>query len=174
LGLATVHGIVLQSGGHIDVESEPGQGARFIVSFPAVEIEAGQTPDKADARPATGTETVLVVEDQDSVRELTAAFLEETGYRVVKAAEGEKALAESAVQNVDLLLTDVVMPKMSGTELAARLRSRQPSIKVLFMSGYSDEALAKRIAEMESAQLIQKPFALELLAAKVREVLQQT
>ncbi len=116
---------------------------------------------------------MLLVEDQDSVRELTATFLEETGYHVVKASEGEKALAECARQNVDLLLTDVVMPKMSGTELAARLRSRQPTVKVLFMSGYSDEALAKRVTQVGSAQFIQKPFALEMLAAKVRETLER-
>lgn len=174
LGLATVHGIVLQSGGHIDVLSEPGEGAAFYICLPASGTQPEPEGKPISAEPALGTGTVLVVEDQDALRELVAGFLEEHGYRVVKAAGGDEALAVCAVRAFDLLLTDVVMPRMSGTELAANVRSHQPSMKVLYMSGYSDEVLAGRVDRINDADLIQKPFALDELAAKVREVLSRT
>ncbi len=171
LGLATVHGIVLQSGGHIDVESEPGQGSCFHLYLPAVGAQSGISVMPAVAAPAGGTETILLVEDQPEVRQFTATVLREYGYAVLQASGGEEALAAYASQPIDLLLTDVVMPKMSGTDLAARVRQGQPDVKVLFMSGYSMEVLAWRETGTTGAAFIQKPFAREELAAKVREVL---
>ena len=174
LGLATVHGIILQSGGHIDVESQPGQGTSFRIYLPAVEacVALAPAPEEAAALPPqTGTETILLVEDQDEVRQFAAAVLQQYGYRVLLAASADDALLQCAGQTVDLLLTDVVMPRTSGCELAAELLSRQPLTKVLFMSGYSEEMLLEHGDAMNGAMLLQKPFTPAVLAAKVREVL---
>jgi two-component system, cell cycle sensor histidine kinase and response regulator CckA len=171
LGLATVHGIVLQSGGHIDVESEPGKGTSFHVYLPAVGVKSETKSAPAVSTPEGGAETILLVEDQAEVRQFTAALLRDYGYTVLETSGGEEALAQCAAKRIDLLLTDVVMPKMSGSDLAARVRSLQPLLKVLFMSGYSDELLGSRSDSMHGAAFIQKPFAREALALKVREVL---
>ena len=172
LGLATVEGIILQSGGHIDVESEPGQGTVFYIYLPAVEAQPETREAPAAAEAARGTETILLVEDQPAVRQLAALFLQEYGYRAFQASGGEEALSHCAAQPIDLLLTDVVMPHMSGTELAKRVRTLQPSVKVLFMSGHSEEVLAGHTDGSTRPPLIQKPFTLKALAAKVREVLE--
>ena len=121
--------------------------------------------------PSRGTETILLVEDQVEVRRFAATLLRECGYRVIESCDGEEALAQCATQQLDLLLTDVVMPKMSGTELAARVRSAQPHVRVLFMSGYSDEVLSWPSGSRQDAGFIQKPFTIAALTAKVREIL---
>lgn len=175
LGLATVHGIVLQSGGHIDVESEPEKGTAFHVYLPAAE---GQAPEPKVAetagdagRSTPGSETILLVEDQTEVRNYSAEVLREYGYRVLTASSGREALAHCESQRIDVLLTDVVMPKMSGYELSLRVRARQPQVKVLFMSGYSEEMLAGHADGIAGIMSIQKPFTAGTLAGKVREVL---
>jgi CheY-like chemotaxis protein len=172
LGLATVEGIILQSGGHIDVESAPGLGTVFYIYLPAVKAQPETREAPAAAESARGTETILLVEDQPAVRQLAALFLQAYGYRAVQASGGEEALSHCAAQPIDLLLTDVVMPQMSGTELATRVRTLQPSVKVLFMSGHSEEVLAGHTNGRSRPPLIQKPFTLQALAAKVREVLE--
>jgi CheY-like chemotaxis protein len=166
-----VHGIVAQSGGHIDVESQPGQGATFRFYLPAT---AARVQAEASATPPTGkrgTGTILLVENQAEVRLYTAEVLRESGYQVMLAASGEEALSQSEGQTVDLLLTDVVMPKMNGWELAQQVRLRRPETKVLFMSGYSEEMLVGQSEELRAAALIQKPFAPGALVEKVRETL---
>lgn len=175
LGLAMVHGIVLQSGGHIDVESRPGEGTSFYVYLPATEQTGISTGGSATAvapeTRARGNETILLVEDQPEVRRLTANLLQECGYGVVEAASAEEALSQISSKRVDLILTDVVLPKMSGCELAAEIQSRQPGTKVLFMSGYSDEILKGQAGGIGDAQLIQKPFAPAEMAEKLRQLL---
>jgi len=173
LGLATVHGIILQSGGHIDVESRPGRGSSFQIYLPAAEAPLNPPPAVeagAETGHEGGSETILLVEDQPEVRRFVAAVLEECGYRVLTASSAEEALSECASQQVDLLLTDVVMPKMNGCELAAVVRSRQPQAQVLFMSGHSEEMLAGH-ADLRGAAFLQKPFAPGALAEKVRQAL---
>jgi two-component system cell cycle sensor histidine kinase/response regulator CckA len=171
LGLSTVHGIVLQSGGHIDVETKPGEGTCFHIYLPAVEARRAAPGPPAASTAARGTECILLVEDQVEVRRFAATLLRECGYLVIESRDGEEALAQCAAQRLDLLLTDVVMPKMSGTELAARVRSAQPHVRVLFMSGYSDEVLSWPSGSRQNAGFIQKPFTVHGLASKVREIL---
>ncbi|MBM3778974.1 MAG: response regulator [Acidimicrobiia bacterium] len=173
LGLSTVHGIVQQAGGVIEVESEVGHGTTFHVFLPeagaALEDAEGDAP--AAIRP--GTEAILLVEDEPSVGALVAAGLKRAGYRVLSASSGEEALrlAQGFPAGLDLLLTDVVMPGMNGRELAGRLACARPDTRVLFMSGYSDDALLGRGIRTTSASFIQKPFSLDELTAKVREAL---
>ncbi len=169
LGLATVHGIVLQSGGHIDVDTSAEAGTTFHVYLPAAPGHVSALPAPEPGQPH-GTGTILLVEDQPEVRRFVAILLRGCGYLVIESADGEEAL-EQCAQPVDLLLTDVVMPKMSGTELAARIRSIQPHVRVLFMSGYSDEVLSWPDDSRRGTAFIQKPFGLDALTAKVREVL---
>ncbi len=170
LGLATVHGIVMQSGGHIDVESAPGQGACFHIALPAAQTRHETAPPAAAVGPLRGGETILLVEDQADVRHFVATVLEEGGYRVIEAADGEEALAKCAAERPDLLVTDVVMPKVSGTELATRLGTLQPQVRVLFISGYSNEVLSWP-AGVQNAGFLQKPFTIAALISKVREML---
>ena len=174
LGLSSVYGIVQQSGGWISVYSEPGQGTQFHVYLPRLEDdgEAAAAPVENPA-PALGTETILVTEDQNNVRRLVSRMLRGFGYHVLEAANGEEALAAAAAHAgpVHLLITDVVMPEMSGRELGAELKRLRPEIRVLYMSGYTGNAIARRGLLEEGVAFIQKPFTAESLAGKVRDTL---
>ncbi|XXT24262.1 ATP-binding protein [Sorangium sp. So ce429] len=173
LGLATVYGIVSQSGGLIEVESEVGRGATFRVYLPRVEGRSEVAPARARPSPAGGDETVLVVEDDDAVRKLIVEVLERRGYGVVSAASAEEALAAIALEGadaVDLLLTDLVMPGMNGRELAERALALHPRARVLYMSGYADDVFAGAEPDGERA-LLQKPFTPDTLAQRVRDLL---
>ena len=175
LGLATVYGIVRQSGGHVEVESAPGSGTTFRVYLPRVVEAADQRVEGAVAAPARGAETVLVVEDDAHVRLLARKVLEQAGYRVLVAAGGKEALAAAEAHEgpIDLLMTDVVMPEMSGRTLTRRLTQRHPGIKVLYMSGYSDEDIAQHGVFEGGIPFIKKPFTPSLLTQKLREILDQ-
>lgn len=172
LGLSMVHGIVAQSGGYVKVQSEPGHGARFAIYLPRVtepEVRRVEAP-----RPAIGgTETILVVEDQTEVRDYVTTALRVYGYTVLAAGSGSEALllCEREGTRIDLILTDVVMPSMSGRELAASMAARWPAVKVLYMSGYSDDRIANHGVLESGSELIQKPFGPDQLARHVRAVL---
>jgi CheY-like chemotaxis protein len=174
LGLAMVYGIVKQSGGHVWVESKLGHGTCFTVYLPKAErIVAPTVPDRVDAPPG-GTETLLVVEDEKSLRMGICELLSSLGYIVFAASSGEEALSIASVQkSIDLLLTDVIMPRMNGRELAQMLGSQRPELKVIYMSGYTDDAVLRQgIHELHTA-FLQKPFGLSALARKVRDTLGQ-
>ncbi len=176
LGLATVYGIVKQSGGYVWVYSEPGRGTSFKVYLPRIAEEAplphSEIPLKGRANPR-GSETVLLVEDEKGVRELAREYLKMIGYNVIEAENGHAALELAAMQEgkIDLLMTDVVMPGISGRELSQRMKSVRPDIQVLFMSGYTDQAVVNHGILETDAVLLQKPFTLNALALKLREIL---
>ena len=176
LGLATVYGIVKQSGGSIWAYSEPGQGATFKVYLPRTDQAVASDAAAAHA-PAllNGTETILLVEDEESVRMLSRALLERRGYRVLVAADAEEAarIAASESGTIDLLVTDVVMPGESGPALYERLRPGRPQMRVLFLSGYTDDAIVKRGVLKPGTPFLQKPFTATGLAVKVRELLDE-
>ena len=174
LGLATVYGIVKQSGGYVWLDSEPGKGATFDIHLPR--LEDGAQMDAAPIGPAPsprGTETVLLVEDEAMLRELAREVLEASGYRVLQAAGGEEALRVAGVHegSIDLLLTDVVMPGISGRMVAERLALSRPGMKVLYTSGYTDDAVFQRGVLPEGSAFLQKPFTTVALERKVREIL---
>jgi PAS domain S-box-containing protein len=173
LGLSTVQGIVEQSGGYIDVRSEPGHGTTFTLYLPRMEDVAADAGMPEAVPAAGGKETVLVVEDQAEVRKYAAAALRAYGYQVIQAANADEALllCEREAERIDLVLTDVVMPNLSGPELANRLEKRWPGIKVLFMSGYADDAVMHHGVLEEGTESIPKPFSPDQLAIKVREVM---
>jgi CheY-like chemotaxis protein len=175
LGLATVYGIVKQSGGSIWVYSEPGRGTTFKVYLPRVSQPAVEIPRRAAPVVVTGSETVLVVEDEEAVCRLAERILRGAGYEVLTASSGGEALllCERRGGEVDLLLTDVVMPQMSGPELAERLSRTNPGLRVLYMSGYTDNAIAHHGTLDPGTRLIGKPFAAAELTRKVREVLDE-
>jgi two-component system cell cycle sensor histidine kinase/response regulator CckA len=173
LGLATVFGVVKQSGGSIYVYSEEGRGTTFKIYLPAAAGAAERSRDNGDVAAERGSETVMLVEDDESVRNLVRVMLEAKGYHVLAAAgahEAERLCAERA-GGVDLLLTDVVMPEVNGRVLAERLSAMSPSMRILFMSGYSDEAVYRHGEISPNASFIEKPFTDRTLARKVREVL---
>jgi len=174
LGLATVYGIVKQNGGYIWVDSEEGQGATFKIYLPRIR-EVIHPPDhpQVDAKMLGGSETILLVEDEVGVRELARRVLAERGYTVLAAPNGQTALdlATHHPDPIHLLLSDVVMPGISGRALAEQLHQTRPDLKVLFMSGYTDEAIAQHGILAPGVSLLQKPFSLTSLARKVREVL---
>jgi CheY-like chemotaxis protein len=174
LGLATVYGIVKQSGGDISVYSEPGQGTTFKIYLPRIKEDSELRP----ASPATvqipgGWETILVVEDNDELRQLAASVLRNLGYTVLEAPNGPEAiqLFQAQPEAIHLVLTDVVMPEMSGREMVERLRQTHPGLRALYMSGYTDAAITRQGVLEPGAPFIQKPFGVEALAKKVREVL---
>jgi hypothetical protein len=176
LGLSTAIGVVQQSGGSIQVESKPGAGSEFTIYLPRVPkppqtpVEA---PPAASERPiARGSETILVVEDEDPVRAFVERTLRQSGYRVLTAANGAEALELiRREQHLHLLFTDMVMPGMSGRELAARLTVMRPGLPAVFASGYSDEALRDDFREDASVPYLAKPFTADELLARVREAL---
>jgi len=173
LGLATVFGVVKQSGGHVTVESEVGQGTTFKVLLPRTDEEATTGDAAAPVGPARGAETILLTEDDDAVRELARDVLEADGYTVLATSRGADALrvAEEPGRVIELLVTDVVMPEMSGAELARRLAAVRPSLPVLFMSGYTDDVVARQGILESGIPLLNKPFYPRDLLQKVREVL---
>ena len=174
LGLSTVYGIVKQSGGYIFAESELGHGSTFLIYLPRVADPSEHTNTKKTAQPPSGSsETVLLVEDESSVRELVRDTLISRGYKVIDAADGLAGmqLNESYSGTIDILITDVVMPGMSGKELAQRVAAARPSIKVLFLSGYTEDAILHDGALDAGTAFLQKPFTLHGLARKVHEVL---
>jgi two-component system, cell cycle sensor histidine kinase and response regulator CckA len=174
LGLSTVFGIVQQSGGHISVYSEPGRGTIFKVYFPSTAAGSDSVELKVPSRRAKGSEAILVVEDDESVRKLIRSILKQSGYTVLEAREGEEALriCENRTHSIHLIITDVVMPQMSGKELADLVAARWPEIRLLFMSGYTGNAMAQQGVLDARMQLLQKPFAPAALTDKVREVLE--
>ena len=175
LGLSTVYGIVKQSGGSISFYSEPGRGSTFKVYLPR-ELSAGTTTvtlPPAVRNQATGTKTILVAEDEEALRKVARRIVETAGYRVLTAASGEEALLASAQHTGDihLLLTDVVMPRMGGRVLAQELSKTRPALKVLYMSGYTDDAIVHHGVLDPGTHFISKPFAAADLQRKIREVL---
>jgi CheY-like chemotaxis protein len=174
LGLSTVYGIVKQSGGSIIVESAPDRGTTFRIYFPRVEQEVpGPTGAVEAIDPARGRETILLVEDEPAVRGLVHETLRLHGYRVLEARHGIEALLTSAkyAEPIHLLLTDVVMPQMSGPEVAEKILTVRPGIKVLYMSGYPDHPVFDQGGVSRQTGFLPKPFSPHVLAQKVREVL---
>jgi CheY-like chemotaxis protein len=175
LGLSTVYGIVQQSGGNIWVYSEPGLGTTFKIYLPRIE-EGSESlrPAAVPTKPLQGSETILLVEDEAMVRKLAYTVLQRNGYKVLEASNGEEALDFVQGRNgnpIHLVVTDVVMPGMSGRQLADRLVSLRPEIKTLYMSGYTDDAIVHHGVLDPGIAYIQKPFTPEALASKVREIL---
>jgi PAS domain S-box-containing protein len=176
LGLAMVYGIVKQNGGYVWVESEPGQGASFTIYLPRVKgVIAFDTSAKADALPR-GTETLLVAEDEEAVREAMCGYLRGLGYTVLVASSGQQALSVASEHegHIDLLITDVVMPKMSGRELSEMLTSLRPGVKTIHISGYADDAVLRHGIHELGAHFLQKPFSLGTLAREVSDTLGRT
>jgi two-component system, cell cycle sensor histidine kinase and response regulator CckA len=173
LGLSTVYGIVKQSGGYVVVQSEPGHGTSFHIYLPRVEGTAeNQTAPVAHAA-AGGSETILLVEDEESVRQLVRDTLLAKGYKVVEACNGEAGLAAAAVQPgaIDLVITDVVMPGMGGRDMVRQLTKNRPETRVLYLSGYTEDAIVSEGSIESGTAFLQKPFTLQNLSRKVREVL---
>lgn len=176
LGLSTVYGIVKQSGGYIMCQSEIGKGTKFMIYFPSV----SSVPAYAESAPfvkeiaPTGSETILIVDDNNSVRTAVGALLEMHGYKVMLASNGQEAikLSKELQTPLHLLITDMVMPQMTGTELAEHLSSSHPSVKILFMTGYSREAVQKDYKKAGEIPFLQKPVPMNILLKKVREILQ--
>ncbi len=176
LGLATVYGVVKQSGGYVWVYSEPGHGTTFKIYLPRIDegdsTSTGDIQSDASSRPK-GSEVVLLVEDEQGVRELAQEYLQMCGYKVLTASDGHAAVELASMHSgpIHLLMTDVVMPGISGRELADRVSAIRPDIKVLYMSGYTDRAISHHGILETGAVFLQKPFTLSTLAAKLREIL---
>jgi two-component system cell cycle sensor histidine kinase/response regulator CckA len=177
LGLSTVYGIVKQSGGNIWVYSEPGQGTTFKIYLPQVEGEPDVLTQRDEAADLPrGTETILFVEDDPSVRGLGSRILRQQGYIILDAANGDEAMhvvSDRVIKSIHLLITDVVMPQMGGQELAEKFKAFYPDAKVLFISGYTDEAILHQASLSRGEPFLLKPFSILTLAQKVREVLDQ-
>jgi PAS domain S-box-containing protein len=179
LGLSTVFGIVTQNGGHIRVESEPGQGATFQILLPSTTdrrvrvVPSAQPP--LPLQPTTGTETILVAEDEEDVRNLAVSVLRSCGYHVLVAKDGPEAIqiSEHHRQPIHLLIADVVMPQLGGRELAERLQRQRPEMRVMYMSGYVDQEIAQYSASTPGTIFMSKPFTIEELTHKVRSVLDE-
>jgi len=172
LGLSSVYGIVEQSGGNITVESAPGKGATFGIHFPRYE-GAAETPEPERPPNPGGKETLLLVEDEAPVRDSVRRLLEWHGYTVIEARNGADALQiyDGDEHEIDLVLTDLMMPGMGGHELVEHLRARHPELPVVFMSGYADKAMTSNGAVRPGTAYVEKPFTVELLMQRLREVL---
>jgi CheY-like chemotaxis protein len=175
LGLATVYGIVHQSDGLIAVDSEPGRGTRLRIFLPRAETPAAEASPATPEAAAPGSGTVLLVEDEAGVRHLARDVLSRYGYRVLEAANGSEALRLAAAHDgpIDLLLTDVVMPGMSGAELAAQFRTVRPAARVLYASGYADDAVIRH-GVTDGVPFLQKPFEPDDLVRRVRELIERS
>jgi CheY-like chemotaxis protein len=173
LGLATVYGIVRQSGGHIEVESEPERGATFRVYLPLVTREASPGSDRDEAQDGTGTGSILLVEDDTTVRRLTRTLLEKAGYQVTEAGNGREALAILGCPDArfDGVLTDLVMPEMGGVELAETLRESWPDLPVLFMTGYTEDQVILHGLQDPRSGVLHKPFTADALLHKLAGIL---
>jgi len=175
LGLSTVYGIIKQTGGYIFAESELGLGSTFRIYLPRVEetVDAVAPPAKTAPVSAEGSETILLVEDEESVRQLVREVLQSKGYKVLEADRGDTALRVAAAHagRIDLLISDIVLPGMAGQELGKQLLANNPVTKVLYLSGYTEEAVVHQGMLDAGAAFLQKPFMLQALARKVRDVL---
>ena len=173
LGLSIVYGIVNQSGGEILLDSEVGRGTRFEILLPAVDRGPSAAHDHLPECPACGTETILVVEDEDAVRKLLVSILTRLGYTVLESSDASAALELSRLYltAIDLVVTDLVMPQMNGPDLAARIVATHPETRVLYVSGYANESFTTRGIALPGDALLPKPFTPSLLAARVREAL---
>ncbi len=176
LGLATVYGIVKQSGGFITVDSQVGQGTSFHIYLPRLRVDAVAAPVEtapAAARDVTGQDTILLVEDEEAVRSFAARALRMRGYNVLEASGGEEALeiVKSEAHTIHLIITDVVMPSMDGPTMVRHVKQLKPDLRVIFMSGYAEEAFRRNDQSSEDIHFLPKPFGLKQLAAKVKEVL---
>ncbi len=174
LGLSTVYGIVKQSDGYIWVDSEPKKGTSFRVYFPRVQVKAKKYPSPLEIQQAQrGSETLLLVEDEDMVRELSARVLQDAGYTVLVSSHGEEALRLATEQKgtIDMIITDVIMPGISGRKLAEGIQKNRPEIKVLFISGYTDEIISQQGNLEEGMNFLQKPFSPQKFLITVRQIL---
>jgi CheY-like chemotaxis protein len=174
LGLSTAYGIVKQSGGYLWVYSEPGRGATFKIYLPRMDQPAEKlAPEKGSSEVQRGTETILLVEDDSQLRQLTSAILAHCGYKVLVAGSSDEALAlcESNHRVIELLITDVVMPGMNGRQLSEQVARISPQVKVLYMSGYTSNAIVHHGVLDAGLWFLPKPFSLAAFVAKVREVL---
>jgi CheY-like chemotaxis protein len=174
LGLSTVYGIVEQSGGYVRAQSEPGHGSAFRIYLPCAQVGSGKPAARSTkARLAKGRGTVLVVEDELAVRQVVAAALRSSGYKVLEAGSGEEAMRRLCRHEgpLHLVLTDLVMPRMNGRKVADSVRTLYPEVKVVFMSGYTDDALLRHGVSDTQGSFLPKPFTIEALTQKVRDVL---
>jgi two-component system cell cycle sensor histidine kinase/response regulator CckA len=179
LGLSTVYGIVKQTGGFVFVKSDLGRGATFQIYLPLYEAADGRPPAQAGAtepvmvKDLTGQGTIMLVEDDDPVRVFGARALRNKGYKVIEAKSGEAALdlIRDAEERIDLLITDVVMPRMDGPGLVRKVREIHPQMKVIFISGYTEDAFRQRLDSDSGIDFLPKPFSLKQLATKVRDVI---
>jgi CheY-like chemotaxis protein len=174
LGLSTCYGIIKQSGGDITLESVPGQGTTFHVFFPRVEAPVDPVAEEASRfQTAGGTESILVVEDEPQLREIFVRILSQKGYQVSAAASGEEALlaARTRKRAIDLLVTDVVLAGATGREIARQLEALQPGLRVLYVSGYAEDAIVRRGVLEPGLEFLEKPFTPAELAQRVRQVL---
>jgi two-component system cell cycle sensor histidine kinase/response regulator CckA len=176
LGLSTVYGIVKQSSGFIYTDSVVGKGTTFRIFLPRHVPTEGETPVKqvvAQVKDLTGHERILIVEDEDSVRAFSARALRTTGYEVFEADSGDEALdvLEELDYKIDLMISDVVMPEMDGPTLLTKVRERMPELKVIFVSGYAEENVRQDIADNQSVEFLPKPYSLDQINTKVKDVL---
>jgi two-component system, cell cycle sensor histidine kinase and response regulator CckA len=180
LGLATVYGIVKQSGGHVVIVSKQGEGTTFSIFLPRYAESAAAAAARREgveeaARDLTGAGTILLVEDEDAVRLFSARTLRNKGYKVIEARSGEAALVIMGQDGepIDLLITDVVMPEMDGPALVEEVRLRRPDMKVIFISGYAESAFRQQASDGSMLHFLAKPFSLKQLATKVKDVLEE-
>jgi len=173
LGLSTVYGIVKQNKGSIHVYSEPGEGTTFKIYWPVLDKELPNKIERTEPALLNGSENILLVEDDEGVRSFTSVALRELGYTVHEAANGIKALelVKSKKLNLDLLITDIIMPRMNGKELAEKVIELVPSVRVLYISGYTDNHIAHHGALKKGIDFVQKPYSIKILSRKVRDVL---